>query len=109
MFREPIACLLRKINQTKREIMEQDVRLNEEKQQFEIVKNGKTAFLKYECLPGGINFISTFVPDEWQGKGVGSKLAENALTYAQKHQLKIVATCPFIRAFIYKHSEFAEK
>lgn len=90
-------------------VMKNEIRLNEQKQQFEIVKNGGIAFVKYECLPGGMNFISTFVPDEWKGKGIGSMLAEYALTYAKEHHLKIVATCPFIQAYIYKHKEFSEK
>lgn len=89
--------------------MKNQVRHNEEEKRFELTENGKTAYVKYECLPGAMNFIVTFVPEEWQGQGVGSRLAEYALRYAKEQGLKIVATCPFIQEYMDKHQEFSDE
>lgn len=90
-------------------MMKNKVRLNERDRQFEMTEDGKTAFVKYECFSGGMDFISTFVPEEWRGQGIGTFLVSYALAYAKERHLKIGATCPFVRAYIYKHKEFAEE
>lgn len=89
--------------------MENKVRLNEQKRQFELLKDGKIAFVKYECSSGGMNFIRTFVPEAWRGKGVGTFLSKHALNYAREHHWEIEATCPFIQAYINKYTEIVEE
>lgn len=82
---------------------------NREKHQFEITEGGEIAYVAYEEIPDGMDFIATFVPDKMQGKGIGSALAEYALSYAKERHMEIEATCPFIREYIGKHPEFAGK
>jgi predicted GNAT family acetyltransferase len=57
--------------------------------------------------PGRIVFTHTEVEKEFEGKGVGSKLANGALTLAKDRGLRIVAQCPFIAAYLKKHPELA--
>jgi predicted GNAT family acetyltransferase len=47
------------------------------------------------------------VRPEYEGKGVGSKLAGGALTLAKDRGLQVVAQCPFIAAYLKKHPELA--
>lgn len=82
---------------------------NKERQQFEYTEDGLTAYVAYEEIPRGIDFIATFVPDALQGRGIGSVLAEYALEYAREHRLRVKATCPFIRDYMEKHNESAER
>lgn len=57
---------------------------------------------------GGIDrvFFHTVVDESYAGQGLASKLAAQALqdTVAQGH--KIVAVCPYIKAWLLKHHEF---
>lgn len=89
--------------------MKKEIVHNGGKHQFEITEGEETAYVAYEEIPDGMDFIATFVPNKMQGKGIGSALAEYALTYAKNRHEKIEATCPFIREYIKKHPEFAEK
>jgi len=54
-----------------------------------------------------IVFTHTEVDKAFEGKGVGSRLANGALTLAKEHGLQIVAQCPFISAYLKKHPELA--
>jgi predicted GNAT family acetyltransferase len=48
------------------------------------------------------------VPPELGGKGIGSKLIKGALDQARAEGLKVVAQCPFVKAYIEKHNEYAD-
>jgi predicted GNAT family acetyltransferase len=84
------------------------VRDNPEKHRFELEVEGHTAVTVYQRTPGVITFIHTEVPDALAGKGVGSALAKGALDLVRKSGDKVVAKCPFIRAYIEKHPEFQD-
>jgi hypothetical protein len=48
------------------------------------------------------------VPEELGGKGVGSKLVKGALDQVRSKGLKVIAQCPFVKAYIDKHPEYAD-
>ena len=52
-------------------------------------------------------FTHTEVGDEWEGKGVGSALAHDALEDVERRGLRIIARCPFIAAYLERHEEYA--
>lgn len=70
--------------------------------------DGLTAVTEYRRKPGRIIFIHTEVPHALEGKGVGNMLARAALDYARREGLRVVAYCPFISAFIRRHSEYQD-
>ncbi len=74
---------------------------------FEMVSEGKIASLQYRLQPGRIVFVHTEVPEEFEGKGVGSLLAKAGLKFAVEHNLRIVPLCPFVAGYIERHREFA--
>lgn len=85
--------------------MSDEVRNNTDAHRFEITIDGHTGKAWYRLSPGTITFTHTEVPDELSGKGVGSRLAKAALDYAKAEKLKVVPLCPFIAAYIKRHTK----
>ncbi|MEV6926864.1 GNAT family N-acetyltransferase [Dactylosporangium sp. NPDC051485] len=85
---------------------------NDAEQRFEIRVDGERAGAAYYRLhpadagaPQRIVFTHTEVEPQYEGRGVGSRLAGGALTLAKDRGLQIVAQCPFIAAYLKKHPE----
>ncbi|MFB6417200.1 MULTISPECIES: GNAT family N-acetyltransferase [Bradyrhizobium] len=55
-----------------------------------------------------ITFEHTDVPKELGGKGVGSKLVQGALDQVRASGLKLIPQCPFVKAWIEKHPDYAD-
>jgi predicted GNAT family acetyltransferase len=85
-----------------------DVRNNTERHHFELEVEGHVAKAHYTLAPGVITFTHTEVPQELAGRGVGSKLARGALDAVRAMGLKVVPQCPFIKAYIDKHPDYAD-
>jgi len=47
----------------------------------------------------------TEVPRSGQGRGVGDALVRAALAYARAQGLRVVATCPYVQAWLRRHPE----
>jgi hypothetical protein len=84
------------------------VRDNAALHRFEIEVDGVTAFSVYRRSVGVVTFIHTEVPEALAGKGVGSKLVQGALDMVRARGEKVIAECPFIAAYIKKHSELQD-
>lgn len=85
-----------------------DIRNNSKLNRFELDVDGHTAASYYRLSPGVITFTHTEVPQELSGRGIGSRLVRGALDSARAEGLKVVATCPFVSAYIAKHPEYAD-
>jgi uncharacterized protein len=82
------------------------VRNNTAANQFEAEIDGQVALAAYGRMESDtIVFTHTEVPDAFEGRGIGSKLARAALDYARSEQLKVVPLCPFIASYIRRHKE----
>lgn len=56
---------------------------------------------------GGIVFTHTEIDPEVQERGLGSKLVQGALTSLRvETDVRIGATCPFVRRYLAEHREF---
>jgi predicted GNAT family acetyltransferase len=75
---------------------------------YELVVEGHLAATYYKLSDGVITFIHTEVPPELGGKGVGSALIKGALDQMRAEGLKVIPECPFFKAYIDKHSEYAD-
>ena len=81
---------------------------NPAQHRFELEVEGHLAKTYYRIEDGVITFIHTEVPSELGGKGVGSRLIKGALDLVRARGLKVIAECPFVKAYIEKHPEYAD-
>lgn len=66
------------------------------------------AFAEYRTLPGRIVFTHTVVEPDYEGRGIGSRLARKVLDEALAKNLRITPRCPFIRTYIERHPQYAD-
>jgi predicted GNAT family acetyltransferase len=85
-----------------------DVVNNMAEHRFELTVDGHLAATYYEIDGRVITFVHTEVPKELGGKGIGSRLVKGALDQVRAQGLKVVAQCPFVKAYIEKHGEYAD-
>jgi predicted GNAT family acetyltransferase len=82
---------------------------NVDEQRYEAhVGDGLAGFVSYRAEPGRIAFNHTEVDDRFEGQGVGSRLASFALDDARERGLAVLPFCPFVKAYIQRHREYAE-
>jgi predicted GNAT family acetyltransferase len=62
-------------------------------------------FLDYVVKHGRIALVHTEVLPAHRGQGVGDRLAGFALDDARRRGLRVIATCPFVRAYLERHPE----
>jgi uncharacterized protein len=85
-----------------------DVVNNKAHHRYELVIDGRLAATYYKIDDGVATFIHTEVPPELGGQGVGSRLVKGALDQVRADGLKVIAQCPFVKAWIGKHPEYAD-
>jgi predicted GNAT family acetyltransferase len=82
---------------------------NPEAHRFELRRGGNVAaWSEYNLLKGMLMFTHTEVLPQFEGQGLGSKLARFALDEVRKRGLNAVPTCPFIAGYIRKHREYRD-
>jgi len=85
-----------------------DVIDNRAHHRFELAVEGHLAATYYKIEGDVLTFIHTEVPPELGGKGVGSKLVQGALDQVRSEGLKVIAQCPFVKAWIGKHPDYQD-
>jgi len=71
---------------------------------FELSVNGETAFLEYKRHDGVLTLLHTEVPEALRGRHVGESLVAAALRTALAGRLRVIAACPFVAAYMRRHS-----
>lgn len=85
------------------------VRHHPDAHRFTADVGGEEAVLAYEVLPGGtLDLQHTVVPVAARGGGVGAALVEAAVAHARAHHVRLVATCPYVVAWLERHPEAAD-
>jgi predicted GNAT family acetyltransferase len=85
-----------------------DVINNRAHHRYELEVEGHLATEHYKVDGNVITFEHTDVPKELGGKGVGSTLVQGALDQVRAAGLQVIPECPFVRAWIEKHPEYAD-
>jgi predicted GNAT family acetyltransferase len=76
---------------------------------YEAVLDGRVVGVsEYELVEDRIVFVHTEVDPSVEGLGIGSRLAKGALDDVRRRDLKLVAECPFIAAWLKRHSDYAD-
>lgn len=74
---------------------------------YEASLDGRRAgYSTYEEEPGRVTFVHTVVPPEFEGRGVGSRLAKFAIDDTRARGLRVTPVCPFVRDYLRRHSEY---
>lgn len=80
-----------------------------ERSRFEVRSGERPAgFVAYRSRPGVITFTHTEIEHAFEGRGVGSTLVRAALDDARRRHLAVVPACPFVRAYIERHPDYAD-
>lgn len=83
------------------------IALNKNKKRFELKVDGYLATLYYEVYEPSVWLLThTLVPEPLKGKGIGSNLVSQVLSYCQEKQIRVIPECPFILSFIQRHPEW---
>jgi uncharacterized protein len=88
-----------------------DVRVvdNPEELRYELWLGATRAgFIEYRSEPGAILLVHTEVDPAVEGRGLGTRLVVGALDDLRARDLKLVPLCPFVRAYLRHHREYAD-
>ena len=81
---------------------------NDETHRFEATVDGLRSLLDYRRFPDRIVLHHTEVPPRIEGHGMAAKLTRTALDFARARHLRVVPLCPYVAAFLRKHSEYQD-
>ena len=88
--------------------MSSSIRDNTERHRFELDADGHVAFSNYKRANGVLTILHTEVPQALEGRGIGSALIRGVLDIARSQGLKVVTVCPFAKAYVEHHPEYAD-
>lgn len=82
---------------------------NPAKRRYEAIVDGEVAgYVFYQEREGELVLIHTEVAEEFEGQGIGSRLAAGTLDDIRARGLRIVPLCPFIKGYIERHPDYAD-
>jgi uncharacterized protein len=64
--------------------------------------------IRYVAEPGTVVLVHTEIEQMAEGRGVGGRLVAGALADIRSRGLKLVPVCPFVRAYIARHTEYED-
>ena len=85
------------------------VRDNPERGRYEAhVGSTIAGFSDYHAQPGLITVTHTEIDPAFEGQGLGSHLVRELLDDVRRQGAKVLAICPFVRAYLQRHPEYAD-
>jgi len=80
-----------------------------ERHRYEITVDGTLAgFAEYRLAPDHITFVHTVIDDAFAGKGLAGVLVRAALDDVRTRALRVVPVCPYVKAWIERHPDYAD-
>ena len=65
-------------------------------------------FLLYRSHPELIELVHTEIDEEFEGRGLGSRLIAFALDDARRRRLAVLPLCPFVNDYIHRHRQYVD-
>ncbi len=62
----------------------------------------------YHAQPGLVTVLHTEIDPAYEGRGVGSELVRGLLDDIRGRDARVLAICPFVRAYLDRHPEYAD-
>lgn len=82
---------------------------NAEESLYEIHVDGERAGLThYRVTPEALVFDHTEIDDAHEGQGLGGQLARGALDDVRAKGQRVIAECPFMKAWIAEHEDYQD-
>lgn len=76
---------------------------------FEARSDGRVAgYVRYRRQGERVDLIHTEVLPQFEGRGIGGRLAAAVLDDARERGLSVIPTCPFITEYIEAHPAYAD-
>lgn len=76
---------------------------------FEAQEDGSLAgYLSYDRGDTVVDYLHTYVSDDFRGHGVGSALAQAALQDARHRGLRVRPSCPFLAGWLAEHPDYQD-
>ncbi|GAB4310981.1 MAG: hypothetical protein Kow00127_00840 [Bacteroidales bacterium] len=79
------------------------VKNNPDAGRFELKEGDFTAYIEYKIKDNKYYLISTQVPEELSGQGIGSRLLKGSLELIEKSGYKVVPVCSFVSGWFERH------
>jgi hypothetical protein len=87
-----------------------EIRENAEEERYDLLVDGKLAGMaEYRDREGRRIFFHTEVNEAYAGRGLGNRLARAVLDDSLARGLHVVPRCPFIRAWLERHPDYAAR
>lgn len=74
---------------------------------FVLDVDGNEVYVLYAEDKDVIDLYSTYTPPQLRGQGLAEKVVLAAFEYANERNLKVIASCRYVRKFLEKHTEFS--
>ena len=90
---------------------EDDVRVVDapEANRYELYLGDELAgFVDYGTQPGLLTALHAEVDSAYEGRGLGSQLVGGMLDDIRARELRVLPVCPFVRAYVERHPEYAD-
>ena len=85
------------------------VRDNPSRERYELLRDDTVVgTIVYDTRPDAVVLIHTEVDRAFEGRGYGSRLISGALDDLRARGLSVVPVCPFVRAYVQRHPEYAD-
>ena len=82
------------------------VRHDEERSRFVVdLPDGEAELIYGEFSEDVLDLQHTEIPPSGRGKGLGDALVRAALRYARARGARVMATCPYVQAWLRRHPE----
>jgi len=82
---------------------------NTAEHRFELMRADGMGVLSYHMRgEHTIALVHTEVDPALRGRGVAARLAHDALEYARVNHLRLIPICPYVRAYLERHPEYAD-